>query len=173
MSYREYWKELNEEVEERNSLVFGRIQEIMTETSVGELYQDYFSKAATRIANVEKIYTLWETEELSKLSLEELKQWNRVMFEELYEEHYQHSYANPAYAVEKFGAEIGQVLCLLYSKIEEMTALAYEGKKFFITITEELFVQVYNSFLEEELEVPIKIVSVGPDRDQTIIRYEE
>lgn len=31
----------------------------------------------------------------------------------------------------------------------------------------------YLSFLEEELEVPIKIVSVGPDREQTIIRYEE
>jgi adenylosuccinate synthase len=31
----------------------------------------------------------------------------------------------------------------------------------------------YLNFLEEELEVPIKIVSVGPDRDQTIIRYEE
>ena len=169
MSYREYWKELNEEVEERNSLVFGRIQEIMTETSVGELYQDYFSKAATRIANVEKIYTLWETEELSKLSLEELKQWNRVMFEELYEEHYQHSYANPAYAVEKFGAEIGQVLCLLYSKIEEMTALAYEGKKFFITITEELFVQVYNSFLEEELDIEeIKKIMYSAEYDYSL-----
>ena len=31
----------------------------------------------------------------------------------------------------------------------------------------------YLNFLEEELEVPIKIVSVGPDRDQTIIRYAE
>jgi adenylosuccinate synthase len=31
----------------------------------------------------------------------------------------------------------------------------------------------YISFLEEELEVPIKIVSVGPDREQTIIRYSE
>jgi adenylosuccinate synthase len=29
----------------------------------------------------------------------------------------------------------------------------------------------YLSFLEEELEVPIKIVSVGPDRAQTIIRF--
>ncbi|MFM2290282.1 MAG: hypothetical protein RIS29_95 [Bacteroidota bacterium] len=28
----------------------------------------------------------------------------------------------------------------------------------------------YLAFLEEELEVPIKIVSVGPDRDQTIVR---
>ena len=31
----------------------------------------------------------------------------------------------------------------------------------------------YLNFLEEELEVPIKIVSVGPDRAQTIIRDEE
>ncbi|MGL4781661.1 MAG: adenylosuccinate synthase [Bacteroidales bacterium] len=31
----------------------------------------------------------------------------------------------------------------------------------------------YLSFLEEQLEVPIKIVSVGPDRDQTIIRYND
>ncbi len=31
----------------------------------------------------------------------------------------------------------------------------------------------YLSFLEEQLEVPIKIVSVGPDREQTIFRYTE
>lgn len=31
----------------------------------------------------------------------------------------------------------------------------------------------YISFLEAELEVPIKIISVGPDRAQTIIRYQE
>ena len=31
----------------------------------------------------------------------------------------------------------------------------------------------YLTFLENELEVPIKIVSVGPDREQTIVRYTE
>lgn len=31
----------------------------------------------------------------------------------------------------------------------------------------------YLSFLEEELGVPVKIVSVGPDREQTILRYED
>lgn len=31
----------------------------------------------------------------------------------------------------------------------------------------------YLSFLEEELGVPVKIVSVGPDREQTIERYTE
>ncbi len=31
----------------------------------------------------------------------------------------------------------------------------------------------YLDFLEEELQVQIKVVSVGPDRDQTIFRYDE
>ncbi|MCQ2232202.1 MAG: adenylosuccinate synthase [Paludibacteraceae bacterium] len=31
----------------------------------------------------------------------------------------------------------------------------------------------YIDFLEDYLEVPIKIVSVGPDREQTIVRYQE
>jgi adenylosuccinate synthase len=31
----------------------------------------------------------------------------------------------------------------------------------------------YLSFLEEELGIPIHIVSVGPDREQTIVRYAE
>ncbi|MDO9152822.1 MAG: adenylosuccinate synthase [Paludibacter sp.] len=42
--------------------------------------------------------------------------------------------------------------------------------------TEDEFPEEFNtylSFLEEELGVPVKIVSVGPDREQTIVRYEE
>ena len=39
-------------------------------------------------------------------------------------------------------------------------------------MTSEEF-NAYVSFLEEELGVPVKIVSVGPDREQTIIRYED
>ncbi|MBP3419888.1 MAG: adenylosuccinate synthase [Marinifilaceae bacterium] len=42
--------------------------------------------------------------------------------------------------------------------------------------SENEFPEEYNaylSFLEDQLGVPIKIVSVGPDRDQTIIRYED
>lgn len=31
----------------------------------------------------------------------------------------------------------------------------------------------YLTFLEEDLGVPVKIVSVGPDREQTIVRYDE
>lgn len=47
-----------------------------------------------------------------------------------------------------------------------MTQMTSEGE-----FPEEF--NAYVSFLEEELGVPVKIVSVGPDREQTIIRYED
>ena len=43
-------------------------------------------------------------------------------------------------------------------------------------ISEDEFPEEFNAyltFLEEQLGVPIKIVSVGPDREQTIVRYTE
>lgn len=43
-------------------------------------------------------------------------------------------------------------------------------------VSEDEFPEEFNNylnFLEEELGVPVKIVSVGPDREQTIIRYED
>ncbi len=49
---------------------------------------------------------------------------------------------------------------------EDMTKMTSEDE-----FPEEF--NAYLSFLEEQLELPIKIVSVGPDRAQTIIRYTE
>ena len=49
---------------------------------------------------------------------------------------------------------------------EDMTKMTSEDE-----FPEEF--NAYLSFLEEQLEVPIKIVSVGPDRAQTIVRYED
>lgn len=43
-------------------------------------------------------------------------------------------------------------------------------------VSEDEFPEEFNAylnFLEEELEVPIHIVSVGPDREQTILRYQD
>lgn len=52
----------------------------------------------------------------------------------------------------------------------------FKGWKKDMTKTKKVseFPEEYNDyldFLEDYLEVPIKIVSVGPDREQTIVRY--
>ena len=48
-----------------------------------------------------------------KLSLEDLEQWNQKLYEDILPEHYETSYANPAYAQEKLGEEYGQILSFL------------------------------------------------------------
>lgn len=153
MNYKEYWKQSTKEVAERNELVLGRIRQIKKDILVPEQFQEYFVQAAQRIEDVESIFLLWESGELRNLSLDELQELNLRMYHELYVENYEHSYANPGFSVGKFGQEVGQILCLLYSKLVEITPYAYEGKKEFITIAEELFMQIYNSFMENELDI--------------------
>ncbi|MEG1643226.1 MAG: adenylosuccinate synthase [Bacteroidales bacterium] len=70
--------------------------------------------------------------------------------------------------VEEFPFEIDDSIEPIYTEIPgwncDMTKIKHEDE-----FPEEF--NAYLSFLEEELHVPIKIVSVGPDREQTIIRY--
>jgi adenylosuccinate synthase len=72
--------------------------------------------------------------------------------------------------VTEFPYEIDDVLEPIYVELPGwktvMTSIQSEDE-----FPEEF--NAYLNFLEEELEVPIEIVSVGPDREQTIIRYTE
>lgn len=71
---------------------------------------------------------------------------------------------------EQFPFEIGDDIEPVYVELPgwqcDMTKMQSEDE-----FPEEF--NAYLSFLENELEVPIKIVSVGPDREQTIVRYTE
>ena len=72
--------------------------------------------------------------------------------------------------VSEFPFEIGDDIEPVYVELPgwnaDMTKMQSEDE-----FPEEF--NAYLAFLEEELEVPIKIVSVGPDREQTIVRYTE
>ena len=151
MGYQEIVREENENVLERNQLVVGRIREMLNETAVDEKYQDYFKKTAEKILLVEEVYDLNEKGEYRNLSQEELASYNKKFFEEFYEENYDKSYGNPTYAVEKLG-DMGQVLSHIYYKISGMLPAALTSKKQFITVCEELFVQIYNRFEEKDID---------------------
>jgi len=72
--------------------------------------------------------------------------------------------------VEQFPFDVNEGVEPVYVELQgwktNMTAMQSEDE-----FPEEF--NAYVSFLEEELQVPVKIVSVGPDRAQTIIRYTE
>jgi adenylosuccinate synthase len=72
--------------------------------------------------------------------------------------------------IEEFPYELPDKVEPIYTEIAgwncDLTGLKSENE-----FPEEL--NYYIEFLEKSLEVPITIVSVGPDREQTIIRYQE
>ena len=75
------------------------------------------------------------------------------LFEEIYGENYEESFANPEYAVKTLGEEYGKILCYIYTKNRGMIRNVYMGRLEEVVLQMELFTQIYNYFEDvEQLE---------------------
>lgn len=128
------------QIRERYNLTLERIRMIPTEESVIPVYRDYFQKTAEFILELDSIFNRVSSGAIDDCILEE---------------HYDKSYANPGFAVEAMGEEFGRYLCLLHAEIRRGIGDAYQKKMDYLTIRNELFVEIYNCF-EEENEPNIK-----------------
>lgn len=139
-----------EEMKERYLLMKERIAQIQTEESVKQPYLDYFRKVAVFVAKLQETFELAELGKLSEESLEAAKERNRYFYQDILEENYETSYANPEYAVEKLGEEFGGILSFLYAELRGCIGYAYEKRLEELTIFCELFVEIYGVFVEEQ-----------------------
>lgn len=151
MGYREIWRPYREEVEERFPLVVGRLEQIGTEETAPEPYRGYFRQAAAFLRKLGALEEEIASRNWEKKSLEEMKQENRLLYEEILPEHYGKSYGNPEYAVKEMGESYGKLLGMLYADIRSLIPYAFEGRIYDITIFSELLVEIYNAFEGEEL----------------------
>ena len=135
---------------ERYELTIERIRSIADEETVAEVYRDYFQSVARFILDIYEIRERLFNQ--AECTLEELKQENERIYSDVTGANYDVSYANPAYAVAKFGEDIGRLLSLLYTEIRSEIPFVYEGKLECLTICNELFIEIYNCF--EGVETP-------------------
>lgn len=149
----EFKREVDEDIRERYALVAERISAIKEESTVPEAYRDYFVRAADYITCVNSVLKLVEENKYRDLSIEELKRINDRLYEDIRPENYEHSYANPAYAVKQLGQEYGQLLSMLLTKIRDTVGYALQLRVEELTVVYELFVEIYNIFETEELSV--------------------
>lgn len=157
MNFLERIKEENKVFTERYRLSCERIREILKEeNSLGKEYKEYFYTVATFLGEIQKVVNLVERNELRSMSLEELQNLNRQLYEDIVGERYEQSYANPAYAVEKFGDTMGPMLSFLYTELRGCIAYAFENRLFEITIGQELFLEIYHLFEEEEEQIALE-----------------
>lgn len=146
MDIREIQKEKNEQYEERHVLAVGRLRGIVSEETVPERYLPYFQDVAIFLLELENVRRKVESGEWNRYSVEEMKRLNEILYSDVLEEHYGSSYANPAYAAEKFGLEMGQLLSMLYTEMRSGIPCSFENRIDYLTILFELFIEVYNSF---------------------------
>ena len=143
---------MTEQIRERYDLTIDRIGRICMEKTVGEQFREYFQKTAEFILEIERIRKLIETGMWKQLSAEGKREENRKLYEDILPEQYAASYANPAYAVQKLGEEYGRILSFLYTEIRGEIIYAFEQKDLYLTICNELFIEIYNCF--ESVEQP-------------------
>lgn len=148
MKFREQIREGNEEVRERYDLSIGRIKEIPNENTVKEPYASYFKKVARFILQIKELVERIENNHFVTMTIEELSAYNQTFYEDILVSNYESSYANPAYAVAEFGDDFGRLLSFVYTEIRGMIADAHEYKLTEITISLELFIELYNMFEE-------------------------
>ena len=133
----------------RYELAIERIKNIKSENTVSEKYRNYFRTLADFALLVDKLKDKIENGEYYQLGLEELESWNTQLYEDILGVHYETSYANPVFAVEKFGTEFGQLLSFLYTELRGAIPYTFEQKTEYLDILFELFIEVYNQFEEE------------------------
>lgn len=153
MDYRELWKEENQAVLERYQLSMERIRQIPEEGLAEKAFQEYFISVAGFISRIgdltEEIHRAGVRGYVYSRSLSELAEENRRLYEDILPEHYEESYANPAYAVKKLGEEYGRLLAFLYTEIRGQIVFAFESRLWNITVLNETFIEVYNLFEEQ------------------------
>lgn len=138
---------------ERYEIATSRIREIINEDTVSEPFKSFFCKASEFICKIDDLNSIIKSGEINDLSLDRLKELNKSLFEEIYSENYEESFANPEYAVKTLGEKYGKILCYIYTKNRGMIRNVYMGRLEEVVLQMELFTQIYNYFEDvEQLE---------------------
>lgn len=144
------WKtERNEICAERHELSVERLNQIMIEEGITKPYVAYFQEMAAFLLELEAVRIKIADGSWDNLELQEMKELNTLLYSDVLPAKYEKSYANPAFAVQELGETFGQLLSMLYAELRSGIAYAFENRKDYLTILNELLIEVYTCFEEE------------------------
>ena len=141
-------------MEERYYLTLERIMKITEENTVKEPYQSYFRHVAEFLLRIHDIKDSRHTSARASMTKERLEEEMQMLYYDVLPQNYETSYANPEYAVRELGEELGAFLSALYTELRGDIGYVYEERYDYIVIGNELFIEIYNKFEEEETPSP-------------------
>ncbi len=139
-------------IEERFLLAKDRIKEIKGETGLRPEFQEFFVNTAGFLELIMENYAFIMDGGLEKSPVEELKERNYRLYEDILPENYGKSYGNPCVCAGLFGKEYGQLLCFLYAELRSLIPFIFERRLSDMVIRMELFLEIYGSFVCEQEE---------------------
>lgn len=151
MYYSELFSEENAYVKERHALTIERIKMMLLEETVDMPYRSFFHAVAEFLVMVEDTRVLLSANACVDVPLDMLQDMNHCFYQEIAEPFYEQSFLNPQYACKALGPVYGNILSYLYAELRNEIAYIYEGRMVDITILNELFIEIYNLFENEEL----------------------
>ncbi len=162
-------------IDERYQIAIDRIKEIETEEVVDKQYIKYFCTVSQFILKLDKLNMEIKANKLTDDTLERLQSRNTELYQDIYPENYDRSFANPSYAVSCLGQEFGQILCYLYKNIRGLIGNVYRQETEIVTLWIELFIEIYNHFEETEELVydNIREIVYSFEKDNTEIFMEQ
>ena len=154
MSYKELYKENNENLKERYEIVSERIRTISNmkeaEVSIEEKYASFFVKISKFLVKLQDVLEKEKSGELLTLSAEDGKALNDSLFDEIKKENYDFSFANPSFAVKTFGKDFGQLFSAIFASVINIIPTVFQGDYTFICIYEELILEIYTIMQDRE-----------------------
>ena len=130
----------------RYRIAMERIGEIPGENAVDPQFTEYFGQGARWLLQMQEHERFLSSGEALTCSLQELREKNRQLYEKILPGAYEHSFANPQYAVRRLGSAFGAVLSSLIYEIRSVIPFVYRGERERFLIRVELFLEVYTSF---------------------------
>ncbi len=141
--------ERNEMCAERHELSVERLNQIMIEEGITKPYVAYFQEMAAFLLELEAVRIKIADGSWDNLELQEMKELNALLYSDVLPAKYEKSYANPTFAVQELGETFGQLLSMLYAELRSGIAYAFENRKDYLTILNELLIEVYTCFEEK------------------------
>lgn len=149
MSEMMWQTERNRMCAERHELSVERLNQIMIEEGITKPYVAYFQEMAAFLLELEAVRLKISDGSWDNLELQEMKELNALLYSDVLPAKYEKSYANPAFAVQELGETFGQLLSMLYAELRSGIAYAFENRKDYLTILNELLIEVYTCFEEK------------------------
>ncbi|MDD2650905.1 MAG: aminopeptidase [Candidatus Cloacimonadales bacterium] len=145
---RKYFADRNKPIEHDYQKNLDRVQSILTEIvdEQDNSFNQYFCNLAQWILLIAEYENDFSYDYLLKHSFEELKAFNESLFAEIKPDNYVNSFLNPDHAVNVFGEQIGQLLCVFYSSFRAIIPYATTHIIFKINRIVNQFIQLYDTY---------------------------